>query len=211
MKRKWIALIIAMAMTICGSFAFASCSQQTEPADDSQDKENSQEDSSAKGALAAPDMSKWNYNRKADVFYQTGIVYCSKPADESIETLSIFVPGPYMGGKKNDDGTYTCEVRDETKINGYTALTAPVVMPVDTPEFAAQQPLTEYTDVTAYTKKGFIYVHAGCRGAEAGAPAGVTDLKAIQAFADSLFYEIHIFDESFVIFQLLTHMLRIHL
>lgn len=29
-----------------------------------------------------------------------------------------------------------------------------------------------------YTDEGFVYVHAGCRGRDSGAPAGVTDLKA---------------------------------
>lgn len=48
----------------------------------------------------------------------------------------------------------------------------------ETPGYSAQSALTEYTDVTEYTKEGFVYVHAGCRGRDAGAPAGVTDLKA---------------------------------
>jgi hypothetical protein len=38
--------------------------------------------------------------------------------------------------------------------------------------------MTEYSSVSEYTDAGFIYVHAGCRGRDAGAPAGVTDLKA---------------------------------
>ena len=38
---------------------------------------------------------------------------------------------------------------------------------------------TDYvTDSVSYTSAGFIYVAAGCRGRDAGAPAGVTDLKA---------------------------------
>ena len=39
--------------------------------------------------------------------------------------------------------------------------------------------LTDYSSsVKTYTDEGFVYVHAGCRGRDAGAPAGVTDLKA---------------------------------
>jgi hypothetical protein len=38
--------------------------------------------------------------------------------------------------------------------------------------------MTEYSSASDYTSAGFIYVHAGCRGRDAGAPAGVTDLKA---------------------------------
>jgi hypothetical protein len=38
---------------------------------------------------------------------------------------------------------------------------------------------TDYVSSSSdYTKAGFIYVNAGCRGRDAGAPAGVTDLKA---------------------------------
>ena len=63
-------------------------------------------------------------------------------------------------------------------INGYTAETAPVVMPINTPGYSAQSALTEYISVSDYMSNGFIYAHAGCRGRDAGAPTGVTDLKA---------------------------------
>ncbi len=46
------------------------------------------------------------------------------------------------------------------------------------PGYSAQAALTAYTSLTEYTDAGFVYVHAGCRGRDAGAPAGVTDLKA---------------------------------
>ena len=39
--------------------------------------------------------------------------------------------------------------------------------------------LTDYSSsAKTYTDEGFVYVHASCRGRDAGAPAGVTDLKA---------------------------------
>jgi hypothetical protein len=56
--------------------------------------------------------------------------------------------------------------------------TAPIVMPINTPGYMAQAALTEYQDESAYTGQGFVYVLAGCRGRDAGAPAGVTDIKA---------------------------------
>ena len=127
---------------------------------------------------AAIDMTKWQYNAGDDVYYQTGIVYCSDPADPSYETLAVFVPGAYMTGTDNGDGTYTCEINEEGEIAGYTTSDAPIVMPINTPGYSAQNALTEYTDVSSYTDAGFVYVHAGCRGRDAGAPAGVTDLKA---------------------------------
>ena len=124
------------------------------------------------------DMTKWQYNTDDDVYYKIGISYCETPADESYETLAVFVPGAYMTGTDNGDGTYTCELSDGT-INGYTAETAPIVMPINTPGYSAMAALSAYSSsVSTYTNEGFVYVHAGCRGRDAGAPAGVTDLKA---------------------------------
>ena len=124
------------------------------------------------------DMTKWQYNADDDVYYQIGISYCENPADAGYETLAVFVPGAYMAATDNGDGTYTCELSDGT-INGYTAETAPIVMPINTPGYSAMAALTDYSSsAKTYTSEGFVYVHAGCRGRDAGAPAGVTDLKA---------------------------------
>ena len=129
-------------------------------------------------ALSAIDMTKWKYNADDDIYYQIGIPYCASPADESYETLAVFVPGEYFIESDNGDGTWSC-VLSETPLNGYTAATAPIVMPINTPGYSAMAALTDYsTGVVSYTDAGFVYVHAGCRGRDAGAPAGVIDLKA---------------------------------
>lgn len=130
--------------------------------------------------LSQIDASKWQYNADDHVYYQLGIQYCENPADASYETLSVFVPEAYMDAKENGDGTYTCTINQKATAGtaGYTAVTAPIVFPVNTPGYAAQEALTEYQSFTDYTDQGFVYVHAGCRGRDAGAPAGVTDLKA---------------------------------
>ena len=60
-----------------------------------------------------------------------------------------------------------------TEVNGYTVQSAPIVMPIETPGYSAQAPLTGYTSLTEYMEAGVVYVHAGCRGRDAGAPAGV--------------------------------------
>ncbi len=137
--------------------------------------------------LSKPDMNRWQYSEDYDVYYQAEIDYCEKPADETYEKLAIFVPGAYINTTENEDGTYTCKLNENADINGYTASTAPIVIPVNTPFYAADKALT-YSDLnehksiieimTDYTSKGFVFVHAGCRGIEEGAPAGVTDLKA---------------------------------
>ena len=160
--KKWIAIILAGIM----AFSLAACSGSSGSSDE------------AATSLAKIDNSKWLYNAAADVYYQTGISYCETPADESYENLAVFVPGAYMDVTDNGDGTYTCELNDTAKVNGYTASTAPIVMPINTPGYSAQSALTDYTDVSEYMQAGFIYVHAGCRGRDEGAPAGVTDIKA---------------------------------
>ncbi|MBR0420397.1 MAG: hypothetical protein IJI66_14640 [Erysipelotrichaceae bacterium] len=140
--------------------------------------------------LSKIDNTKWSYNSDDDVYYQIGISYCEDPADENYETLAVFVPGAYMNATDNGDGTYTCEISEDGTVNGYSASTAPIVMPINTPGYSAQSALTSYTSVSDYTDAGFVYVHAGCRGRDAGAPAGITDLKAavryIRYTADSI-------------------------
>ena len=124
------------------------------------------------------DNTAWLYNADDDVYYQLGITYCETPADEKYENLAVFVPGAYFTGTENGDGTYTCEINSYGIAGIYTAATAPVVIPVNTPGYSAMAPLSSYSSLTSYTDEGFIYVHAGCRGRDHGAPAGVTDLKA---------------------------------
>ena len=130
-------------------------------------------------ALSKIDNTKWQYNESDDVYWQVGIRYCENPADEKYETLGIFVPGAYMNASDNGDGTFTCEINIAGTVGGYTAETAPVVIPVNTPGYSAMSAPTGYSSsVAEYTNAGFIYLNAGCRGRDHGAPAGVTDLKA---------------------------------
>lgn len=128
--------------------------------------------------LSQIDMTKWQYNEEDHVYYQIGIQYCEKPVDLTYETLSIFIPADFMTATDNRDGTFTCTLNTVAKVGNYTAETAPVVIPVETPGYSACAALTEYQDFSQYTDSGFILVHAGCRGRDQGAPAGVTDLKA---------------------------------
>lgn len=139
----------------------------------------SKEDSTVQTALDKIDASSWNYNAEDDVYWQIGIAYCENPADTTYETLGIFVPGAYMTASDNGNGTYTCQINTEGSVSGYTAQTAPMVIPVDTPGYSAMKAPTDYVSTAVpYTDAGFIYVNAGCRGRDAGAPSGVTDLKA---------------------------------
>jgi len=198
-KRKWTALfltgVLVFSMAACSGAQSKDPSGNTEVTESSADTsassvestiesesnegtEDSETVTETAASLEQIDMTRWQYNADDDVYYQIGISYCSDPADASYETLAVFVPGAYMTGTENGDGTYTCELNETGEVNEYTAATAPMVMPINTPGYSAQNALTEYTNVSSYTNAGFVYVHAGCRGRDSGAPAGVTDLKA---------------------------------
>jgi hypothetical protein len=136
--------------------------------------------------------SLWNYDADNDVYWQIGVGYCTSPATADYETMGIYVPGKYMTGTSNGDGTYTCTMNTEGEINGYTAETAPIVFPVNTAGYSAQAAPTSYSydSISSYIEAGFVYVYAGMRGRDngydssnnlvysGGAPWGVTDLKA---------------------------------
>lgn len=122
---------------------------------------------------------EWKYDSSSDTYYVVGVVYCDNPADKSYETMGIFVPAAYMNATSTGSGSYTCTINSSGQKNGYTAATAPIVMPVNTAGYKAQSPPTGFTkNATSYTSKGFIYLFAGCRGKDASAPSAVTDLKA---------------------------------
>ncbi|MDO4275686.1 MAG: subtype A tannase [Eubacteriales bacterium] len=170
----------------------------------------SAEESSISGGYVQDDeslklaMAKWNYDEENDVYWQIGVNYCSTPETEDYETMGIYVPGKYMNGEANGDGTYTCTIDEEEEINGYTASTAPIVFPVNTAGYSAQAAPGSYSyqGLSGYLDAGFIYVYAGMRGRDngydedgnfeysGGAPWGVTDLKAAVRYyrynADSL-------------------------
>lgn len=138
------------------------------------------------------DAAAWQYDAENDVYWQVGVAYCATPETLEYETLGIYVPGAYMTGTQNENGTYTCELNPEGTVNGYTADTAPIVIPVNTPGYMAMAAPTgyRYETVSSYLEAGFLYVQAGCRGRangydesgnlvyQGGAPWAVTDLKA---------------------------------
>lgn len=169
-KKLCVVLICALLLTGCG---LGSNGGAESAGNDSKEVQ-------VESRLDKIDMTQWQYNAENDVYWQVGIAYCENPADENYETLGIFVPGAYMTGTENGDGTYTCEIDSSGTVGGYTAETAPMVIPVDTPGYFAMRAPTDYASKTAeYTDAGFVYIYAGCRGRDAGAPAAVTDLKAV--------------------------------
>lgn len=157
---------------------------------DSASADSTKDDASA-GALTF-NNAVWNYDADNDVYWQIGVQYCATPESMDYETLGIYIPGAYVNATANGDGTYSATINAEGTINGYTAKTAPMVFPVNTPGYSAQQAPTAYSydELSSYLQAGFIYVASGMRGKDngydasgkliysAGAPWGVTDLKA---------------------------------
>ncbi len=156
--------------------------EQTEEQSDGQSDDQSDGQGESQGddsSGTSTSSIEWSYDKSSDTYYVVGIVYCSNPADKSYEQMGIYVPGAYMKASANSNGTYTCSVNSEATLNGFTAASAPVVIPVNTPGYKAMSPPTGFSSgVTSYTEKGFVYLYAGCRGKEASAPSAVTDLKA---------------------------------
>ncbi|MER6084307.1 esterase [Streptomyces sp. NPDC001833] len=138
------------------------------------------------------DSTAWSYDAANDVYYQLGKVYVANPATTDYENLSIYVPGAYLRATANSDGTtYTATVDPKGTVGAYSGRTAPIVIPVNTPGYAAQKPATSYSysSVSQYLKAGHIYVWPGLRGRDGStgtrsdaAPWGVTDLKAAVRF-----------------------------
>lgn len=128
----------------------------------------------------------WSYDADNDVYYQIGVQYCTSPQAPTYESMGIYVPGAYFDATANGDGTYTCTPSATGSVAGYTAATAPIVMPINTAGYSSQAAPTSYNakNITSYLKAGFVYVYAGCRGRKmdddacGAAPWGVTDLKA---------------------------------
>ena len=176
--RKTISLIMAVVMAVSVTAWGSETGSPDETVTEAAGVRQTASMSEVQTNLAKIDNTSWQYNAEDDVYYQIGISYCENPADASYETLAVFVPGAYMTATDNGNGTYTCEINSGGSIGSYTADTAPIVIPVNTPGYSAMAPLSSYSSFTEYTNEGFVYVHAGCRGRDAGAPAGVTDLKA---------------------------------
>ena len=113
------------------------------------------------------DSAAWSYDSTNDVYYQVGTVYVADPAASDYENLSIYVPGAYLTATANSDGTtYTATVNQKGTVGKYSARTAPIVLPVNTPGYSAQSPATSYSysSVSQYLEAGLIYVWPGLRG-----------------------------------------------
>lgn len=134
--------------------------------------------------------SDWSYDSENKVYYQIGVVYCQFPANLTYQTLGIYVPEEYLSCKKSEE-KYDCSINNSGKKGSYTAKSAPLVFPVETPGYASMKAPTSYNykQVSNFVSQGIIYIYAGCRGKyeggenyNAGAPWAITDLKSAIRF-----------------------------
>lgn len=160
-------------------------------AQEANDQASSSQETATVGQYSlAFDNAAWQYDEINDIYWQVGVVYVANPASLDYETLGIYVPGAYLEATANGDGTYTASVKSDAQVGQFTAVTAPYVLPVNTPGYNASQAPTWLADgIASYTQAGMIYLQPGIRGRDnttdsqgqevvGGAPWGVTDLKA---------------------------------
>ena len=175
MKNTYKILIVVIVLLIAVAGAFAMFGK-TAPTGDGPSY-----NASALSEKLSLNMDNWSYDEENDIYYQIGLVYCMNPEDTKYQSCGIYVPGKYFEATKNSNGTYSCKIKDGEKVGNYTATSAPIVMPVNTPGYSSCTAPTSYKsgEVKDYTDAGFIYLNAGCRGRDnAEAPDGVTDLKS---------------------------------
>ena len=106
------------------------------------------------------DNSNWNYDSTNGVYYQIGIIYYTKPVKTDYQTLAIYIPKEYFISKETlTPGKYKCEINSSGSKGSYTTSNAPIVLPVETPGYAAMRPPTSYnySVVSTYIEKGIIF------------------------------------------------------
>ena len=172
---------MALVLTAAMAFSLSACGSTNATTTTTKKNSSYKEDTSA----LTFDNTKWNYDADNQVYWQVKVQYCSNPEDTTYETMGIYVPVAYMKGAKNTDGTYTCKVNAKGKVADYTAKTAPVVIPVNTPGYASSAAPTEYSysDISSYMKAGFVYLQPGIRGRQSGMKTQTTETSGSTATA----------------------------
>ncbi len=173
---------------LAGCSAAQSASDASESTQDTQEALGTNPDNAESLAL---DMAAWSYDADNDIYYQISVPYCTSPVAQDYESMGIYVPGAYFSATANSDGTYTCTVNESGAVGSFTASTAPIVIPINTAGYSAQEAPSSYSaqGLTDYLAAGFVYVYPGTRGRNngensdgtsfaGGAPWGVTDFKA---------------------------------
>ena len=97
-RKQFLALAAAGATSVG---ALCACSPQQKKEGDSSKNAPASVDLEEFKSLTL-DMGAWSYDKDNDVYYQLGLQYCMKPASKTYNSLSIYVPGKYFTGEKNN-------------------------------------------------------------------------------------------------------------
>ena len=127
-------------------------------------------------ALLAEGAYSWEKHETEDLYVLRRVIFCTRPASNTYQSMNIFVPAAYF----NSEGS----IDPAACVNGYTPSTAPVVFRNNCSGWMSSDP---DMDRGAFTVKdcaqsGYIYVSCGARSRDLGRlgkmPAPVVDLKA---------------------------------
>lgn len=123
----------------------------------------------------------WSFDEKYRVWCLEDILYTDKATTPKFQRLSIFVPEAYMNEKS--------EINPEGEMNGYTAVTAPVIFENNSAGYM-QMPHVWLDGPRCYAhpylEQGYVYITCGNRGHESKdingkfcgkAPINLVDLK----------------------------------
>ena len=133
------------------------------------------------------DKSNWSFDSTNGVYYQIDVAYCTNQVSPQHQSMAIYVPQEYLTCTAQESEKYNCLINLSGQKGNYTSSNAPIVMPVETPGYAAMKAPTSYSydTVSEYIENGIVFAYAGCRGRYegsetyiAGAPWPVTDLKS---------------------------------
>lgn len=142
------------------------------------------------------DMNKWNYDEKNNVYYKMNIDYCERSKDNENQKFDIYVPGEFLIGKVNTDGTYNCKPNLNGIKNRYNIESAPMIIEIQSKSSIEQETHRkyDYQEISEYINEGYIYIWPGMRGLKeknldaseeeksTAIIEGITDLKALIRF-----------------------------
>lgn len=124
------------------------------------------------------DNRAWHYDSTNKCWWQLGVEYCTKPATEAYENLAIYVPSAYLKpvneNVKLEDASETdafeVEIDPSATIGAFNASNAPICLPINAPNYAAQTPASAYLydGLGDYLNAGMVYVYVGFRGRSSG-------------------------------------------
>ena len=141
------------------------------------------------------DMGSWNYDEKNNVYYKMNVNFCEKSKNNETQRFNIFVPGEYLQGEKNSNGTYKCNINSQNQKNIYNVKAAPIIIAIETEAGIEQKVYKkyDYEKISDYINEGYVCILPGIRGGDNkqnnnieennnAIIDGVTDLKALVRF-----------------------------